>query len=290
MRTLKIWFLYSLYAMLAGILFLYLLFPSDAVVKYVNHRVNLINPELKLETSKIALAFPPGLIFHDLKVYNKQEQIFTMTKVRVIPSILTLMKTPMVNFQASGYGGKIQGTVNIFKPGSDKMPWGVKIQADLAGIGLEYIEILHQFKEFTIHGLINGQIEYSYKGRNENGNIKLDVDGLVVALTTPVYGLKELKHFAFDSVKTNIKMNQRRSFSINEFKVQGSQINGAVSGSLMIKKPFLRTRLNLKGKIKPHPEFIQSLGVMGNLFKKKDLETGKVFKIRGSFAKPDFSW
>ena len=61
MVSTKTIFAYLSYALLAAVVFLYLLFPDQAVKAYVDGRLAAIDPSLTMQAEAIRLAIPPGI-------------------------------------------------------------------------------------------------------------------------------------------------------------------------------------------------------------------------------------
>ncbi|MEW5909858.1 MAG: type II secretion system protein GspN, partial [Thermodesulfobacteriota bacterium] len=95
----------------------------------------------------------------------------------------------------------------------------------------------------------------------------------------------------FKSVDTELKY-QSQTLMIRQCFFKGPQLDGRISGSILLNQEIGKSVLNLYGKVKPHHLLIAGLGKEAGaiLFSMNKSEQNLIsFKISGTLNKPNFS-
>ena len=283
MNTTKKRIFYSLYTIVAIIFFLYLLFPSDKIKKFIEYKASSIKPGYTMEIENVTLALPPGINLHMPRIFHNNELLVDMEQAKITPSFLSLAgSNPEFNIKIRAYNGIINTKLNLNKT-------DIPIQADsiLEGIQIKQIKALQDLSDYNLAGVLGGKI--IYKGTRSSGvaDADISISNCIVELKTPFFNLKNLM---FTQIDAKMTLHDFQNLQIKKTIIKGNQAGGNISGTITLKNPSEKSILNLSGTIKPQPALIAKLGNMASLFfKQKQGNTGFHFKITGTLKKPRFS-
>jgi type II secretion system protein N len=250
------WLLYGVYALGVATFFLYYLFPSEAVKRYIITRMNMLNPELRVAIADITPILSPGLKLHSVQLGSRSGNMMDAEEVVLIPNILSLFSDrPSYRFSINAFGGSIEGQA-FFE--SQKPREQIEIDANIADIRLEMVRILQHYSGNRLNGICSGNIQYKKgPGQGRDMTTRLSATDVSLALKTPVFGMESL---TFDNVETEAVL-RNRNLKIKHLVVHGNQFDGSFSGSAVIRQELNESPLNLNGMITPQAEFMQGTGV-----------------------------
>jgi len=101
MVSVKTFFAYLFYALLAAAFFLYLLFPDEAVKAYMDGRLSAIDPSLTIAAETMRPAIPPGIIMTGVDLNRDDARLAHFDDARVSPVLTTLLgDNKQARFQA----------------------------------------------------------------------------------------------------------------------------------------------------------------------------------------------
>ena len=270
-----------MYIIVVTALFIYYLFPSDAVKKYIAFNLNKANPELNITIDNIKPVFPPGLRLYNVSLYRLSNLLLKAKQIKITPGFLSLFRPKTTFFfKAEAYEGILEGRADI-------MANKLMINADLSGVRTKDMSVVQNLANRKISGMLSGKVRYS--GNREFAgtvNAKLTLLNCEVELLTPVFNLES---FSFESIAADVTINNRK-IQINECIIKGNQADGEISGSVNLKNPLGKSFLNLTGTIKPHHLLIENL--QKSFPVKSLLKTGKSglpISLYGTIDQPGFS-
>ena len=139
MVSVKAIFAYLLYALLAAVVFLYLLFPDEAVKAYIDGRLAAIDPSLNMaaETMRPA-AIPPGLKMTGVDLNGDNTRLVHFDDARLSPVLTTLLgDTRQAKFLAHLADGTIQGRATLEGTGTSGR---LHVETDLDRIRIDRID------------------------------------------------------------------------------------------------------------------------------------------------------
>lgn len=275
------WLLCSIYIIVAGVFFIYYLFPSDAVKKYIAFNLNRANPELNITIDNIKPVFPPGLRLYNVSLYRLSNLLLEAKQIKITPGLLSLFRPKTTFFfKAEAYEGILEGRADI-------MANKLMINTDLSGVRTKDMSVVQNLANRKISGMLSGKVTYS-GNREFAGTVdaKLTLSNCEVELLTPVFNLES---FSFESIAADIAMKNQK-IQINECIIKGNQADSRISGSVNLKNPLGKSVLDLTGTIKPHHLLIENLQ---NIFPVKSLlkigKGGLSIRLYGTIAQPGFS-
>ncbi len=294
MNNFKKRLLYFIYIIVVTVLFIYYLFPSDAVKRYVAVEFNKANPDFKISINFIKPTFPPGLRLYNVSLYHLNQLVVEAEQVKITPVLLSLFGAkPAFSFKGKAYEGILEGNCTLIKKTGTKSPniksmdnRKIVVKTKLYGINLKNISAIQRLAEREITGILDGL--FSFNSGESTGTLMADINisDCEVELLLPVFNLKSV---AFTDIKTKAVITNQK-IQINECIIKGNQADGRISGSVNLKNPLGQSVLNLTGNIKPHHLLIENLQ---NIFLVKALiKTGKgrlPVRLYGTIEQPGFS-
>ena len=290
MNNAKKYFLYASYIIAAFIFFLYILFPSDAVKKYIETRLGEINPDLAISIDHIKPAFPPGVRLNAVSFYYIHSLMLDAETVKIVPGIFSLFSSKTtLSFKGVVYDGIINGKADIGNNAAH-----IKMDANLSGIQIEDIPAVKNLagiekEKYEVAGILNGMITYSTN--KDSGRVmeaKLGISDCRVKLKDPVFNHKD---FTFSKVETDIATARKR-LQVRNCTIEGDKVNASFTGSIYTKKDSGSSTLNLNGEIKLKPLFFQNSdkNILASIFSEKMSGNNSFFlKIGGTFNNPEFT-
>ena len=287
MFSLKAFFTYLLYALLAAALFLVLLFPDQAVKAYVDGRLAAIDPSLTLVAATIRPAIPPGVKMSGVDLNSGSVLLAHFDDARMSPDLLTLLQEKkQVRFQARLADGTIKGRAIM----DDTGPSGrLQVETDLSQIRLDQIDAVKANDRFTLSGSLKGHV--THDGSRAPAGITsglLTVSELRITLKAPFFGITDLLMDQTDAEFSVSGQNLR----LKSLTFDGPMLEGKISGTIELRHPFEQSRLNLTGNAKPRPELFARLQetIPQGIVDTRTLGTrGLTFRIGGSIDSPDVS-
>ena len=282
---------YTLYLLGALIFFLYWLFPSAEIKKYIEYRVKNAETGYSLHIGDVRPAMPSGLLFLAAEIRERDSLLLKADQVKLIPRFLSLFgSSPAMDFRAWLYEGTVEGRGTLKKKSAEKGEGEkISLNAVLSGIQIKQIETLQNLSAHQIAGILEGTVTYSGDDSTGTGEAELTVRELTVELGTPLFSIGKL---TFTDVNAKLGLENMQNLQIKECTVKGNQAGGNLAGTVGLKNPPEKSVLNLAGSIKPHPSLIAQMGEgMASLLFKSDRGKSEFpFTIRGTAEKPEFSF
>ena len=282
--------LYISFIIAAFVFFLYILFPSDAVKKYVEHKLGGINPDLSISIDNINPVFPPGVRLNTVSFYYIRSLLLDAETIKIVPKIFSVFSSKTAfSFKGVAYDGIINGRANIGDNAGH-----IKIDADLSGIQIKDIPAIKipagiEKEKYKVSGILNGKVSYS--NNKDSGRImgaKLDISDCRIKLKEPVFNHE---NFTFSNIEADLAAIKNK-LQIKSCTIEGDKVNASLSGSIVTRKNLGSSVLNLEGKIKLKPLFFGNMkkNLLASIFPAKMSGNSSFsFKIRGTFDSPEFT-
>lgn len=274
--------LYTLYAVIVTLFFVWYLFPSEYFAQYIERSIASYGKDVSVEIEGANPSLPTGVKLTGLKVTTPLVSSVPVDYIKVRVGVFSLIKfDPVIYFSAGIFGGTIKGSVKI--PKSDTRNLSVD---DISIKGID-TALCARFVEayipgYTITGTIDADGSYEAKGRQRTGTINVRIKQLSVKPEKPFLTLASL---SFNEITAQIQVKNKR-IHIEECDIDGNEFDGSVKGSVIVKAPVDRSVLRLTGKFKPEKEFAEKMPLQ-LVFKKKVKYGDELpFKILGTIKKP----
>lgn len=279
-------FIYLLYALLACVVFLYLLFPSETVKEILTEQLAQIQPGLEIQTDTIRPIIPPGLGFKPLTLVVSGNPIVSSEKLKVRPHLISMLRdTKVFSFNGPLGSGRMDGRAELEQTlkRSQQM-----VYIDLNAVPLEAIPLFKKWPKFRPSGQLDGAISYdSLKGGNGRIDAEISVETISIVFDPPVMGLTQLE---FAELQAEFNATHRQ-ITINQCEAFGPQFEARVSGFIALRQPLGASRPTLSLTVKPQQAFISEHKndmIGGLLSSSKALKRGMVFQISGTLDNPSY--
>ena len=156
--------------------------------------------------------------------------------------------------------------------------------ARFSGIQIEKIAALQDLAGFKISGLLEGKAEYNFSQKS-SGNLSAEVtlSGCKIGLTAPFLNLDT---FSFSKIEAEVDLNYQQ-LKIKKCILKGSQMDGTLAGSVILKNPANQSVLNISGRVTPRPLLFSKLGSILPGNKKMSGKKGFSVKFGGTLGQPN---
>jgi len=277
--------LYAGVVLAALAVFLYLRFPSETIKELISTQVSQSASGVKMEIEELSPNLPSGVTMTNVDLTYQNQPLFTAeeAKIKARPSTLISDKKT-VSYTLLTNGGRIKGHAQF----RSKNGQGIDVKARFNSIQLKNIPAIKAFSGYDVSGILDGSVDISGPDRNDSSQASFSVSECAIELIQPLFGLEKLN---FQLIEVELDMLGPR-VRIKKCDLNGEEVDGRISGSLMVRKPYGQTRLNLSGVLKPQPDFSAKLSKMipvallsGTNIQRK----GIPFKITGTIDRPGYS-
>ena len=181
MVSVKAFFAYLSYALLAAVVFLYLLFPDEAVKAYMDGQLAAIDPSLTMAAETMRPAIPPGLKMTGVDINGENARLVRIDDARLSPVLMTLLgDTKQARFLAHLADGTLQGRATLEGSGTSGR---LHVEADLDQVRIDRIDAVRSNGRFTLSGALKGHVTHdgSQASTGKTSGL-LTISGLRIAL------------------------------------------------------------------------------------------------------------
>ena len=277
--------LYTAYIIGITVLFLYYLFPSDAIKGYVAYRLNQVNPEIDISIDHISPVIPPGIKLHDVGISLGNRALFDLESIKIAPGLLSFFSSKKTaRFKGRVNAGSIQGWVEIDDRNDQHTE---KIEGRISDVRVQGIPALKQLTPHNISGNLGGDFLITRTGTNGSMTGQLTLSECRIVFDQPVIGQPSL---GFKNVAADLVL-KRGNLVIKKCSARGNDLDADISGTIALKRNNRQNALNLKGSVTPHHGFLAKIenSIPADLLRQKTAGGKAVsFKIGGTVETPDF--
>jgi type II secretion system protein N len=279
--------LYTIYFICTTVFFLYLLFPSEAAKQFLMVHLNQINRDVQISFETVDPAFPPGVELDSVTVFHRNERVFVAEAVDLSIGILPLfILRPTVKFKCDAYDGQVAGKVGVSAFDVRKVSADIRLK----NLNIGGIEAFHMaLPQYDFFGIVSGSVTGNTRGKNGlslKSGLRL-ADGRIEFIT-PLYGLDNL---SFTEMETEFEIDGML-LKIDRLTAEGSDLTGSIAGTVNIKYPVRRSKLNLKGEVTPGPDIIKKLGelepMISVFLRNRSGKKGLPINLNGTLDNPGF--
>lgn len=242
MKKLRAWLAYSFYVFVLGAIFVYILFPSEAVNRYIVTRVAAVSPDVQLSIGDVSPVLPPGLKLNRVTIALDNGSFLEAPVIRIYPRWLSLLgKKPSVAYSAVAGQGKIRGAATFSESPVDRR---LHLEADLESVRMEQLGSLQPIADYGFEGTVSGNIRYA-SGKNPVADVRLTATDVALAPPRPVLGIRRLR---FASVRTEVTL-QRGNLEFSRVVLAGEQMNGELTGSVVLGQHLMDSTVSMGGTL-----------------------------------------
>jgi type II secretion system protein N len=278
---------YGAYLVGITIFFLYALFPSDTVKRYLANGLRQGYPNVTVTIETVNPILPPGIQLHHLSVSYRDLELFRLEKVKIMPRLRSLFgsNTTMI-YEAEGYAGKFTGKAEFAEAESGR---GANIDGRISEIQVQGIHALQQLSAHKISGRLDGSFNVIETGSGRALTGKLSVLDCRIEFAAPILLQEDL---TFREINAELILNDR-GVTIKNGTLKGNDMDAGVAGTVGLNNGAGRNALNLIGTVTPHHALLARIDKHLPPNVVQVLRFGKnaiPFKISGTFKDPGFSF
>lgn len=279
--------LYIAYTLVAIGCFLYLLFPSQTFKGVVSTYLLKMLPDYQIQFDRLQPVLPLGLGFETVSVLQNDHMWVQIDRLNVTPRITSLLSSrKTINYRGKAYQGFLRGhmDVNTFDKGTQ-----TDVFLKLADIQLSDIAYLQERLGRKVSGFLNADVDLiDNNGPKRSLKGKLDLADVRIELSNPIINIQEV---VLNLVEAEFNVN-KQVFSLKRLEAMGGQVEGSLTGTVMLLKPLGKSRINLRGSFIPQEVLLAGVKdiIPGNLFKQQMGGRGIPIRIYGTIEKPKFSF
>jgi type II secretion system protein N len=252
------------------------------------------NPPLTLTVGRLRPSAWPGLRLERTKLALREAAdrvLFQADRLSIKPQLLSFISGGSAySFDGSAYQGDIIGRVGF---NSEQDTSNMETEIELRSIRLEDYSYLVHLLGSPFQGTLGGTV--SCKGPSKNvlregsGEARMTIVDGKVKLREPFLMIEtiEFKGMDIELVLKDGKIN------VSRLELKGDQMQGSLSGTILLKDGLVNSNLDLKGTIEPFAAFFESAGGTRDTvaFFKQRLKQGPVsFAIRGTLKAPEIDF
>ncbi len=278
--------LYILYFVTVTVVFLYYLFPSETVKRYLSAEISRSNPQMTVTIDFVKPSFPLGILLNGVGLRHQETALIDFDRVKIRPVLSSLIGSKRSwAFDARAYSGEVRGTAAV---SADAPQRQLTVDAELSNIEIRNIAAIRRLSKHTVSGLLFGTVSYQQTSPNPRLKGNLELADCRVDLSAPALGVDAIE---FDRVETELLLDNR-ALTIRQCEFKGKQLDASLTGNVsMLDRPGSRS-LNIRGRFQPHHLFLTQIesSLPANFLRQRKGEKGGFsFRISGSLDSPKFS-
>ncbi|UCF90945.1 MAG: type II secretion system protein GspN [Desulfobacterales bacterium] len=279
--------LYGIYVIAIAVFFVYYLFPSEKIKRYLIDTVGQANPDVTLTIKRVKPILPPGLGLHDVEVYHRDAALIGLDSLKLTPVLWSLWgpKTTWA-FNVQTCGGVIKGTADIAENAAQRE---ILIDAQLAGIQIGQIAAIQNMSDNNLSGILGGQVAGTVSAPHPTLTGNLRISEIEIELAAPMFNEQTL---TFRDIEADVALNQR-ALTIKRCRLQGNQMDADLAGTVALNGPAGPPGLKLSGRLKPHHVFLAKIekSLPADLLSRNHKNAdGFAFQINGTLDAPEFAF
>lgn len=285
----KKWPGYTLYVVLVTGILLYYLFPAQPVEEFLNNGVKRINQGLVFKAEKIRPWLPSGLRISDGNVFwgGVKAPLFKTDTFYAGLQMLKFLKGEY-SFDLSGkaYGGDMKGTLQLAGKSADSMSGNLVFNDFL----VQNYAFLTEMYEHRLTGRLSGDITYAGETSGKQGGegrLDLKLSDGQIQFKKPLFNIGSV---ALQNIRLEAQI-RRRELTITKAELTGPEVNGTMTGTILLHGDINHSEINLKGTLEPQAAFYQHYPDISDLLKslKKRVKRGQYFfAVTGTLGEPKF--
>lgn len=280
---------YILYGILFMFFLLYYRFPSVSLMNHIEATFQKKYPGYTLSIEEAGVDFPAGISFLNARVFKSnlpENTFFESKRLEARPNLISLFKDRRsFSFDCAAYEGNISGRVGI-KETNEKLIYDTSIS--ISDVDLGRYTAFSKMLGREIKGILNGRIDINDYGRapsDGKGEANLTVSKGRLEFVKPIIGIGSIN---FDNLLMKLFIEKGR-VELREVEIKGKEIQGSLSGYVILKEDISNSSLNIRGTVEPMGGLLSRLGSVSRSMKllRRRLRNGRIsFIISGSFKSP----
>ena len=278
---------YLLYAVGLIALLLWLLFPQEAVRRYLEASLNRLSPNLRWQIEAIALEIPEGLMLQAIEGYEKGEGKISLLRINSLtlwPNIAESLQAglPQIGYRMTAGKGSVAGVVRMTDGQKELHVEGAAQDfrlTDFPSLGRQ----LGRTLQGSVTGTFSGTIVPA-KGEMAKLEARVQVENGRLGLKRPILGHAELPF----SQATFTLHGHGEKLELEQGRVESELFDGQFSGTITMHREPAPSQLNVKGTMQPKTKFFKGLDntVALQAFRVQLKDNSLPFRVSGDLSNP----
>ena len=275
--------LFLLYAVAALIFFIYQLFPSGPVRRYLADQVRRIDPGLQMDVGTIRPGLPPGLVMRETRLWYEDIPLSVIDRATARPKLSALLGgTPRVVLRGKAHGGRLDGTLSM---GENRR---LSVTASVEGLHLETLPLQSFIKQFKVSGNLSSILSLDRTVTPQTGEGTMTLSDGGITITQPLFDIDSI---GIKKAEAHLELVADQ-VKVTRLTLEGPEITAAFSGTLKLRRPLSASELALTGTVKPRPVFLNKLrqkvpvALLGN----NVAQQGLPIQVTGAIDNPTVSF
>jgi type II secretion system protein N len=277
---------YTLYALVAFVVFVYALFPYDLLKQRLMDWAS--SDGIQLVLTRLRPAFPPGLQAESIRLqvdqFSPSEAMMSIETLRVHPEWLALLSRKMQwRFEAGLYGGRLEGEARYTKVEGAPL-WEVKTR--FTDLDMTQHALLRKDGKAFIRGRLGGDAATTLTddGHMQEGSLNLRVQSVVLA-GIPGWQVLLPREIACDTLQGELKAPAKQASTV-VLTCQGKDLFIDGRGTVAWKAPLADSQLNVRWQIRSAEAYKPELAFLANRVRKRPDRGGEIsFRLQGPLRK-----
>lgn len=279
---------YLLYTAGVFVVLLWILFPADSALAWLQGKLRHAYPSLSWDFSGVEKNFPLKLRLSAIRVYEKSDRenpLFQIDEVYVSPmmeKLTGLKKQVPVRFLLEIFDGTVSGELLV--PGNGET---VQCSGEMQGIQLGKFEEIWKKTNRSGSGKMTGTFQYAGTWHDPlQGSLQASVqvsDG-AISLQQPIFGMEQV---AFESTATDLALSNR-TVTLDNGVMDSHLFTATYKGNMTLADNLYTSGITLQGFMEPRPELLGGLQnpTAASLIKSQLQDDRLSFTISGTLLEP----
>jgi type II secretion system protein N len=278
---------YLLYAVGLGVLLLWLLFPHEAMRRYLEKSLNRVSPELRWQVEAVGLDIPAGLTLRAIEGFEQGDGKNPLLRIDVLTLRLNWAESlrarqVQIEYRMAAGKGSVHGFVRI-----DGGQQGLYVEGAGQDIELTAFPLLSRQLGRALQGSVSGTFTGTFlpaKGEFAELTARLNVDNGRLGLKRPILSHTELPF----SQGTVVLHGRGERLQLEQGVVASELFDGQFSGTVIVNRDPARGQLDLKGAMQPTAKFYKGLNntLALQAFRVQLKDNSLPFRISGELSNP----
>jgi type II secretion system protein N len=279
---------YLLYTVCVTVILLWVLFPSDSALVWLQGELRQAYPSLAWNISGLEKAFPPKLRLTGVRIHENNDPDnppFVIDEINVSPALGRLVKLERevpLRYDMQALDGTVRG--EAFFPLQGDV---VECSGEAGGLELAALDAVWDLTNREGSGTMSGRFRFTGAWQDPlRGKLEADLqvrDG-TISLVQPIFGLQRID---FHDMSTDLSISNR-IVSLEDGRMDSRLFSASYKGVVRVTDNLYTSSINIQGSMEPRPEMLAGLQnpTAVSLIKSQLRDDKLSFTLSGSLMEP----
>ena len=280
---------YTLYGLVAFLVFLYITFPYDLLRQRIVEQFR--REDLQLAIARLQPDFPLGVELQQIRLLTSPaastRALAHLDSLQAQPNFFAFA-TKMLDVQLTArlYSGHLAGNVRT-EMANGAAPW--EFQAHFSDLQVEQYPLVQKDNTAFLRGRLEGDITATLDraGLLQQGVVNLRMQPLVFVGNEGLQ-LPLQREVTCDSLQSQLQLKAGQ-WQLLSFNCRGEDLTIQARGTIQWQQPLRESAMDLHVQMRSEATFKQEIDLIGTLVRRRPDRRGVLsFSIRGTFGQPRF--